>query len=53
MHRKTEADLLPLDTKLEKTLRNLKKEKETIVASSMAEHGEASQEIPVAVERPQ
>ena len=25
MHRKPEAELLPLDTKLEKTLRNLKK----------------------------
>ena len=25
MHRKLEAKLLPLDTKLEKTLRNLKK----------------------------
>ena len=25
MHRKPEADLLPLDTKIEKTLRNLRK----------------------------
>ena len=25
MHRKLEAELLPLDTKLERTLRNLKK----------------------------
>ena len=27
MHRKPEAELLPVDTKLEKTLRNLKKVK--------------------------
>ena len=25
MHRKSEADLLPLDTKIDRTLRNLKK----------------------------
>ena len=37
MHRRTGADLLPLDTKLEKTLRNLKKEKAIAKASSMVE----------------
>ena len=36
MHRRTEADLLPLDTELEKTIRNLKKERATAEVSSMA-----------------
>ena len=44
---------MPLDTKLEKTLRNLKKEKAITEASSMAEQGEANQNIPVATERPE
>ena len=53
MHRRIGADLLPLDTELEKTLRNFKKEKATTTASNMVEQGEANQNIPVAVERPQ
>ena len=52
MHRRTRTDLLPLDTKLEKSLRNLKKEKVAVEASSMAEQGEANQNLPIAVERP-
>ena len=53
MHRRTGADLLPLDAQLEKTLRNLKKEKAAAEVSSMVEQGEANQNIPVAVGRPQ
>ena len=52
MHRNTRVDLLPLDTELEKTLRNLKKEKAATTASSMVEQGESNQNIPVAAERP-
>ena len=37
MHRRTRADLLPLDTELEKTIRNLKKEIAAAEAASMAE----------------
>ena len=37
MDRMTGADLLPLDTELEKTLRILKKERTAVVASSMEE----------------
>ena len=47
MHRRTIADLLPLDTKLEKTIINLKKEKAVIEASVMADQGESNQNIPV------
>ena len=36
MHRRTRAGLFPLNTKLEKTLRNLKKERAAIAALSMA-----------------
>ena len=36
MHRKLEAELLPLDTKLEKTLRNLKKVR-SVESTVMAE----------------
>ena len=43
MHRRTRVGLLPLDTELEKTLRNLKKEKVAVEASSMVEQGEANQ----------
>ena len=53
MHRRTGANLLPLDNEIEKTLVNLKKEKATTKASSMVEQGEANQNVPVAVERPQ
>ena len=52
MHRKPEAELLPLDTELERTLRNLKKVRfaEAVV---MAEQREIQQNIPlVAVDRP-
>ena len=52
MHRRIGVDLLPLDIELEKILINLKKEKAAAEASSMAEQGEANQNIPIAVERP-
>ena len=41
MHRRTGADLLPLDTKLEKTIRNFKKERAAAEAFSMAEQEDA------------
>ena len=45
MHRKLEADLLPLDTKIEKTLKNLRKI--TVAESkSMANQRERLQAIP-------
>ena len=53
MHRKPEAEVLPLDTELERTLRNMKK---VIIleASIMAEQRQTSQKIlDVAAERPQ
>ena len=53
MHRKPEAELLPLETELERTLRNLKKVRkdETVV---MVEQREIQQNIPVmVVDRPQ
>ena len=40
MHRKTRANIFPLDTELEKTIRNLKKEKATVEASVMVDQGE-------------
>ena len=36
MHRRTRVDLLPLDTKLEKKIKNLKNERAVAEASSMA-----------------
>ena len=42
MHRITEVGLLPLDIELEKTIRNLKKEKAASEASVMADEGEAN-----------
>ena len=45
MHRRIGADVLPLDTELEKTIRNLKKEKATVEASIMTNQGEANQNI--------
>ena len=36
MHGRIRADLLPLDTELKKTLRNLKKEKARTTTSNMA-----------------
>ena len=53
MHRRLEAELMQLDTELERTLRNLKKVRlaEAIV---MAEQEETNKNEPVAVaERPQ
>ena len=53
MHRKPEAELLPLDAELERTLRNLKKVR-FAKAVVMAEQREIQQNIPVmAVDRPQ
>ena len=52
MHIKPEAELLPLDTELERKLRNLKKVRiaETTV---MVDEREANQNVPIAVaERP-
>ena len=46
MHIRTGADLLPLDTELEKTIR-LKKEKTTIEVSVMADEREANHNVPV------
>ena len=45
MHRKPESDLVPLDTKLERTLKNLKNVRfaEVVV---MVEQGEIQQHIP-------
>ena len=53
MNRKPEAELLPLDTELERTLRNLKKVRfvESVI---MAEQREIQKNIPVVtVDRPQ
>ena len=54
MHRKPEAELLPLDTKLERTLRNLRKIK-SVESTTMAEQREIRQPISeeTVVERPQ
>ena len=46
MHRKSVTELLPLDTELEKTLRNLKKVRESEKAV-MAEQREGNKNIPV------
>ena len=54
MHRKLEAELLPLDIELETTLRNLRKIK-SAESTTMAEHRERMQPIPEeeVAERPQ
>ena len=53
MHRRPEAKLLPLDTKLERTSRNLKKVR-VAEESVMAKQRETNKNIPVvAVDRPQ
>ena len=45
---------MPLDPKLENTIRNLKKEREIAKASNMVDQGEANQNMPVfAADRPQ
>ena len=52
MHRKPEAELLPLDTELEMTLRNLKKVR-SVESTVMAEQQETCQNIlTLAIERP-
>ena len=45
MHRKPKVELLPLDTKLERTLRNLRKVK-SAKSTTMAEQREMMQPIP-------
>ena len=53
MHRKPEAKLLPLGTKLERTLRNLMKVR-SVESTVMAEQQETHKNIPsLAIERPQ
>ena len=54
MHRKPEVELLPLDTELERTLRNLRKVK-SVESTTMAEQRVILQPIPeeVVAERPQ
>ena len=52
MHRRLEAELLPLDTELERTLRNFKKVREVEEAVT-TDHREGNQNIPVvATDRP-
>ena len=53
MHKRTRADLLPLDTKLENTLINLKKERTIEETSTMVEQRETNKNLPIASERPQ
>ena len=45
MHRKPEADLLPLDTKIERTLKNLRKVT-SVESSRMTNQRERLQPIP-------
>ena len=54
MHRKPEAELLPLDTELERALRNLRKVKRA-ESTTMADQRERMQPIPeeAEIERPQ
>ena len=54
MHRKPEADLLPLDTEIERTLRSLRKST-SVESKSMANQRERQQPIPeeAETERPQ
>ena len=53
MHRKLEAELLPLDTELERTLRNLRKVK-SVESTTMTNQRERIQPIleEVEIERP-
>ena len=54
MHRRIGVDLLPLDTELEKIIKNLKKERVAAEASIMEDEREANQNLlVVAVDRPQ
>ena len=54
MHKKPEADLLPLDTEIEKTLRNLRKVT-SVESTSMENQREILQPIPeeAKTDRPQ
>ena len=52
MHRRLEAELLPLDTELERTLRNLKKVRITETVA-MAEQEGTDQRAEIIEERPQ
>ena len=54
MHRRLEAELLPMATKLERTLRNLKKVRVAKVVA-MTEQERTDQHVPVkrTIERPQ
>ena len=53
MHRRIGADLLSLDTELEKTIRNLKKEKAIAESSVTADEGEANLNVlVVATDKP-
>ena len=54
MHRKPEADMLPLDTKLERTLKNLRKVTSS-ESKNMENQRERLQSIPeeAKIERPQ
>ena len=53
MHRKPELELVPLDTELERTLRNPKKVR-SVESTVMEEQQETNQNIPtLAIERPQ
>ena len=53
MHRRLEAELLPLDTELERTLKNLKKVRAT-EATNMAEQREGKHNIfIIATDKPQ
>ena len=45
MHRKPKAELLPLDTKLERTLRNMRKVK-SVESTTMTDQRERMQPIP-------
>ena len=45
MHRKLEADMLPLDTEIERPLRNLRKST-SVVSKSLANQRERLQPIP-------
>ena len=47
MHRRSEVELLPLDSKIEKILRNLKKVRE-VEKATMVEQREVNQNIPIA-----
>ena len=52
MNRRLDTELLPLDTEIEKTLRNLKKVR-AIEEATMAEQREGNQNMPIAIGGPQ